>query len=242
MSHPGAPERNRYPEPGRSRMHPDQQDGAEGGGLMETMSRWLAGVVVAGAALATMLLGTAGVATAADCPITDLSCLQNQLDDVQGTVDDTVGGAQDDAATAVDTVVSTVGGLTDPVGGLPDPVGQPPGDGPGAHHGGGVGHQSANGHVPASGPATGPTVLTREGGTLTQIGTAINGHDDASRADTTDQGSAGTRLREAAAGIAISLLIALGAVLLFMTIQARLDRRDPKLALAPVTADVVTFA
>jgi hypothetical protein len=48
-------------------------------------------------------------------------------------------------------------------------------------------------------------------------------------------------LPEAAAGIAISLLIVLGAVLLFMTIQARLDRRDPKLALAPVTADVVTF-
>jgi hypothetical protein len=207
---------------------------------MESMSRLLAGVFVAGAASA-MLLGSAGVATAADCPITDLSCLQNQLDDVQQTVDDTVSGTRDDAATALDTVVSTVGGLTDPAGGLPDPIGQPPGGGgPGAHHGGGVGHQSANGPVQPAGPATGPTVLTREGGTLTQIGTAINGHEDASPADATDR-SAGTRLREAAAGIAISLLIVLGAVLLFMMIQARLDRRDPKLALAPVTADVVTF-
>jgi hypothetical protein len=194
--------------------------------------RWLAGIVMAGAATATMLLGPAGAATAADCPITDLSCLQSQLDDVQQTVDDTVGGAKDDVAGVVDTVTSTVGGLTDPI------VQPPGGDGPGAHHGGGVSHHPGG----PAGSATGPTVLTREGGTLTQIGTAINGQADVSPADTTDQRSAGTRLREAAAGIAISLLIVLGAVLLFMTIQARLDRRDPKLALAPVTADVVTFA
>jgi hypothetical protein len=206
---------------------------------METMSRRLAGVLVAGAASATMLLGPAGVATAADCPITDPSCLQNQLDDVQQTVDDTVGGAQDDVATVVDTVVSTAGGL-------PDPVGQPPGgEGPGAHHGGGVGHHpagSAAGHVQPSGSATGPTVLTREGGTLTQIGTAINGEADAGPADPTDRRPGTTGLPEAAAGIALSLLLVLGGVFLFMTIQARLDRRDPKLALAPVNADVVTFA
>jgi hypothetical protein len=196
--------------------------------------RWLAGIVMAGAATATMLLGPAGAATAADCPITDLSCLQNQPDNIQQTVDDTVGGAKDDVAGVVDTVTSTVGGLTDPI------VQPPGGDGPGAHHGGGVSHHpggSSTGH----GGAAGPPVLTREGGTLTQIGTAINGQADADPADATDQRPAGTRLGEAAAGIAISLLIVLGAVLLFMTIQTRLDRRDPKLALAPVTADVVTF-
>jgi hypothetical protein len=201
--------------------------------------RRLAGLVVAGAASATILLGPVAVATAQNCPITDPSCLQDQLDDVQQTVDDTVSGAQHDAAAVVDTVVSTVGGLT-------DTVGQPPGgDGPGAHHVGGVSHHhpggSTNGHVKPSRAATGPTVLTREGGTLTQIGTAIDGKADAGPADATDQRSAGTRLREAAAGIAASLMIVLGAVLLFTTMQARLDRRDPKLALAPITADVVTF-
>jgi hypothetical protein len=51
-----------------------------------------------------------------------------------------------------------------------------------------------------------------------------------------------TRLRQAATGIALPLLIMLGVVLLFTAIQGRLDRRDPKLALAPMTADVVTFA
>jgi hypothetical protein len=220
-----------------------KQERCKGGDPMDpsrgrSNRRRLAGVVVAGAASATMLLGPAGVATAQNCPITDLSCLQNQLDDQQ-TVDDTIGGAKDDVAEVVDTVTSTVGELT-------DAVGQPPGgDGPGAHHGGGVSHHpggTATGHGRSSGSATGPTVLTREGGALTQLGSAINGQADENPADATDQRSAGTRLREAAAGIAISLLIVLGTVLLFMTIQARLDRRDPKLALAPVTADVVTFA
>ncbi len=200
---------------------------------------WLAGIVMVGAATATMLLGPVGVATAADCAVTDLSCLQNQLDDAQQTVDDSVNGAKDDATGLVDTVTSTVGDLT-------DPVVQPPGGGggPGAHHGGGSGHHlggSTNGHRHPSGSTTGTTVLTREGGTVIQIGSATNGHADANPADATDQRSPGTRLREAAVGIAISLLIVLGALLLFMTIQARLDRRDPKLALAPVTADVVTF-
>lgn len=200
----------------------------------------LAGIVMVGAATATMLLGPAGVATAADCAVTDLSCLQNQLDDAQQTVDDTVNGAKDDVGGIVDTATSTVGDLT-------DPIVQPPGggDGPGAHQGGGSGHHlggSASGHRHPSGSTTGATVLTREGGTIVQIGTATNGHADASPDDATDQRSPGTRLREAAVGIAISLLFVLGALLLFMTIQARLDRRDPKLALAPVTADVVTFA
>jgi hypothetical protein len=207
---------------------------------------WLAAAVVAGWASGTMLFGPAGVATARDCPITDPSCLQDQLDDVQQTVDGVVSGAQHDAATVEDSVVSTVGGLTDVVGGLTDTVGQPPGgDGPGAHRGGGVSHHhpggSPNRHVQPSGAATGPTVVTREGGTLTQVGSAIGGEADAGPADAIDRPSAGTRLREAAAGIAVALMIVLGALLLFMTIQARLDRRDPKLALAPVTADVVTF-
>jgi hypothetical protein len=205
-----------------------------------TGRRRLAGIVMVGAATATMLLGPAGAATAADCPITDLSCVQNQLDDVQQTVGDTVGGVKDDVGGVVDTVTSTVHDLT-------DPVVQPPGggDGPGAHHGGGAGHHlggAANGHRHPSGSTTGTTVLTREGGTLTKIGTATNGLAGASPADATDPRSPGTRLREAAVGIAISLMVVLGALLLFMTIQARLDRRDPKLALAPVTADVVTFA
>ena len=207
--------------------------------------RRLAGVVVAGAASATMLLGPAGVATAQNCPITDPSCAQDLAGDVQQTdvqqpvdqtVSDTVHTAQDGVATAVDTAGSTLDGLT----GVLDPP--PGGDGPGGHDGGGPSDGPAgpaNGHGRHSGSVAGPSVQTREGGTL--IGTAIDGYADPSESDPTGERSGTTGFREAAAGIALSLLLVLGAVLLFTTIQARLDRRDPKLALAPVTADVVTF-
>jgi hypothetical protein len=198
---------------------------------------------VAGAASATMLLGPARVAMAQECPITDPSCLQDTVGGVQGSVGGVVDGAKDEGATVVDTVEDTVGGLTDTVG-VPPPGGDPPGDpgGPGGHHGGGS-HQgggNSGGTVRPPG-SVGSSVQAREGGALVQIGTAINGKADAGSTGPTVQRHA-TTFREAATGIALSLLVVLGAVLLFMTIQGRLDRRDPKLALAPVTADVVTFA
>jgi hypothetical protein len=206
--------------------------------------RRLAGVVVTGAASVTILFGPAGVATAEDCPITDLTCAAQ---DVGGTHEHTVDGslhnAEDGVSTAVDTVGSTLGGLTDTVG---QPPGRGGGGGSGDNDGGGANHHgggSANGSNRSSGSAR-PGVQTHAGGTLVEIATAIDGQAvaDASSADTADQRPGTIGLPEAAAGIALSLLIVLGAVLLFMTIQARLDRRDPKLALAPVTADVVTFA
>ena len=201
--------------------------------------RWLARVVAAGAASATMLLGPAA-ATAHSCPMADPSCAQDLAGDVQPTVDQAVSDsahtAQDGVASAVDTVGSTLDGLT-------DVLNPPPGgNGPGGHDGGGPNHGPAgyaNGHVRHSGSVAGPSVQTREGGTL--IGTAIDGNADTSVVDPADQRPGTAGFREAATGIALSLLIVLGAVLLFTTIQARLDRRDPRLAIAPVTADVVTF-
>ena len=211
------------------------------------------GVVVVGAASATMLFGPAGVATAGDCPITDLdlTCASDVDDDVQRaveqTVEETIRTAEDDLAAVADTAASTLGGLT-------DVVGQPPGgDEPGGddgHDGGGPNHDpagSTNGHVRHAGPAgpdarlSGPSVQIRETGTITAIGTATTGHADPADAGPADQRPGTVGFREAATGIALSLLVVAGAVLLFMAIQARLDRRDPKLALAPVTADVVTF-
>jgi hypothetical protein len=210
--------------------------------MRRPIGRRLAGIVVTGTASMTMLFGPAGVATAQDCPITDPSCAQNVGGTLEQTVDDSIHNTEDGVSTAVDTVGSTLDGLTDTV----DP---PPGEGgSGGHDGGG----SASNHG-GGGPAKGsdrssgsarPGVQTHTGGTLVEIDTAIDGRAvaDASSADPADQRPGTIGLREAAAGIAFSLLIVLGAVLLFMTIQARLDRRDPKLALAPVTADVVTFA
>ncbi len=215
--------------------------------------RRLAGVVVAGAASATMLFGPAAMATAGECPLTDLTCASDVVGDFRQTEDQTVEGtirtAEDDLAAVAETATSTLDGLT-------DTVGQPPGDeepgGDDGHDGGGPNHDpagSTDGHVrhpgSAAGPAVqirGPGVQIREGGTITAIGTATTGLADPGDADSTDQRPAPIGLREAATGIALSLLIVAGAVLLFMAIQARLDRRDPKLALAPVTADVVNFS
>ena len=238
----------------RGRRH--EADGsiarAGGRGPRRPNGRRLAGVVVVGAASATMLFGPAGIASAGDCPITDLTCTSDVVADLQQTgdqtVEETIRTAEDDLAAVADTATSTLDGLT-------DTVGQPPGgDEPGGddgHDGGGANHDpagSTNGHVRHPGPAAGPdaqlrgpSVQVREGGTITAIGTATNGHADPSDADAIDQRPGPIGLREAATGIALSLLIVAGAVLLFMAIQARLDRRDPKLALAPVTADVVTF-
>ena len=241
----------------RGRKHGAGGSNARAGGRRagRPNRRRLAGVVVVGAASATMLFGPAGMARAGDCPITnlDLTCTSDVVDDLQQTVDqtveETIRTAEDDLAAVADTAASTLDGLT-------DTVGQPPGgDEPGGddgHDGGVPNHDpagSTNGHVrrpgSAAGPGAqlrGPSVQIREGGTITAIGTATTGHADPSDADAIDQRPGPIGLREAATGIALSLLDVAGAVLLFMAIQARLDRRDPKLALAPVTADVVTFA
>ena len=205
--------------------------------------RRLCGIVVAGAA--TMLFGPAGVATAGDCQVTDLPCataIGDLRQTADQTLDDTTGTAEGELAAVADTAASTLDGLT-------DTVGQPPDVDPGVddvHHAGSPSHGpagSASGDVrhPRSAGDPGvqahrPGVEIREGGTVTAIGTAINGH-----AEPADQRPGPIGLREAATGIALSLLVVVGAVLLFMAIQARLDRRDPKLAVAPVTADVVTF-
>jgi hypothetical protein len=131
---------------------------------------------------------------------------------------------------------------------LTGPGSQPPGeehgDGSGGHNGGGTKHNgggSAGGSVPRIGSSAGPSVLLREGGTASLLGTAKVDRSIPDSTDTSHGRDVATRLREAATGIALSLLVVLAAVLLFTAVQVRLDRREPKLALAPVTSDVLIF-
>jgi hypothetical protein len=49
------------------------------------------------------------------------------------------------------------------------------------------------------------------------------------------------RIRAVATGIAVALLVIVGGALAFVALQNRVDRRDPKLLLAPVTEELVTF-
>jgi hypothetical protein len=210
-------------------------------------TRRLAGVIVAGAALSTMLFGGVGVAVAQDCPVTDPTCVLDTVDDtvgdVQTVVDDTTNTAKDDVAATTDRVIKTVDGLTGGDGA--QPPGEGNGDGSSGHDGGGTKHDgggggSAGGSVQRSVPPSGPSVLAREGGTRTLLGTATverNGEPT----DPSQSRGVATRLREAATRIALSLVAVLVAVLLFTAVQVRLDRREPKLALAPVTSDVLAF-
>jgi hypothetical protein len=207
-------------------------------------TRRLAAVLVIGASLSIMLLGSVGVALAQDCPITDPTCVIDTVDgtvgDVQKTVDDTTSTAKDQVAATTDKVKATLDELTGSGGG------QPPGGGDGSNGHDGVKHNgggSNGGSVHPAGTTAGASILAREGGTLTLFDTSTLGRSDEGSTDPSSHQTlwVGTRLREAATGIAVSLLIVLGAVLMFTAIQGRLDRRDPKLSLAPLTADVVTF-
>jgi hypothetical protein len=209
-------------------------------------SRRMARVVLAGGASAMMLFCSMGVGIAQECPITDRTCVIDAVQDpaghVQATVEDTVANARDDIATTADTAEATLHDLTGSVG---DQPGGGNGEGSNSHDGGGTNHDgggSATGSRRPVGSAARPSIQVREAGAITSIGTATIGRSDAGSGDPAHQtpGAAG-QLGEAAAGIALSLLVVLGAVLLFIAFQARLDRRDPKLALAPVTADVVAF-
>jgi hypothetical protein len=208
--------------------------------------RRLAGVLITGAGIAGMMLAHAPVALAQDCPITNLDCVVGTVDDTvtaaDQTVKDTTKTAGDDASTAIKDVRHVLDGVSGPG----DPGGRTGGGGSGGGHreggsGGGKG-QGASKHRLAVPGAPSVGVLARARGVPSILGTAsVEFADHGSGRSAGSSGDVAARLREAAAGIALSLLIMLGAVIGFTIVQDRLDRRSPKLALAPLTTDVVSF-
>jgi hypothetical protein len=212
----------------------------DGGTVMDRIK------VVAGSALVLVLLGPFRVALADDpCPVTDPNCIVGTADQAvngtEGTTDDTTQAVIHEVQTTVDDVQSTVrdllGSGDQPGGGDGDG-----GNGKGGRDSGGLRHDgsgkgglrhptrgsvtsSAGTGVPS--PATAPTLVATTSDRLA------------------DDASAGTGisgvLREAAIGIALPLVVVLLLLLVFTAIQDRLDRRDPKLALAPLATDVLRF-
>jgi hypothetical protein len=201
------------------------------------------------------------------CPVTDLSCLPQTVADpvtaVQDTVDQTTTTVEDTAATVnktVEPVTDTVKGvlgqvpdppdpgvIDDPTGILPDVLGstvtQPSGpgatkpsgngttNGPGGGNprtaGGGAVSPSSFGRGPVIGPVATPISLTPvvsksipPRGLFELIGSLP--------------------IEAKAAVLAFPLGLAL-IVLLFVAVQNRIDRKDPKLALAPVAPDLLRF-
>lgn len=207
---------------------------------------------------ATILwLVSAPIPASADegCDLLDLACTVDDVtsdpggvvddpggtvDDVTEAVDDVLGPADDPAEPIVDPVVDPILDTIDDVlggGGLIEP---PPGGGNGGNgsHDGVPGDPRGGRRGVDAGPS-GPTALQREAfaPATVAIGSAADGERPVA-ADTPDH--SGGFAAEVARGLLL-VLVLFGVSLAFVTIQDRIDRNDPKLAIAPLTPSVVTF-
>jgi hypothetical protein len=203
-------------------------------------------------------------APAMACAVTDLSCLPQTVADPVTAVQDTVGQTtttvEDTAATVnktVEPVTDAVKGvlgqvpdppnpgvIDDPTAILPDVLGstvtQP--SGPGATKSGGNGTTNGPGggnSRSSGGDAVSPSSLGR-GPVIGPIAAQVSLTPAVSRSIPRQGlfdriGSLGI---EAVLAFPVALALI---VLLFVAVQNRIDRKDPKLALAPVAPDLLRF-
>jgi hypothetical protein len=201
------------------------------------------------------------------CPVTDLTCLPQTVaapvTAVQDTVDQTTSTVEDTAATVnktVEPVTDTVKGvlgqvpdppdpgvIDDPTGILPDVLGstvtQP--SGPGATKPDGNGTATGPGgrnSRTAGGRGTGLSTFGR-GPVIGPVSIAAPIFLTAADSQTIPRQGLFDRIVSLAiepAVLAFPLALAL-IVLLFVAVQNRIDRKDPKLALAPVAPDLLRF-
>ena len=201
--------------------------------------------------LATLGVTVPGVSSAlASCPDLDLVC---RVDEAVGAVGelpvDTIGPVDTPVDEVVDALIGTVDQVVDdvlgrtndlPGGGQVNPpdlggggghhvVGPPPGG-----HTRGIQSPAVSGHRDAL--ARGPRLSGPTGpSTADQTSSTRGVHPGRTSPD---------RSRAALEGVARSLAIVLalfGLAIAFVALQDRLDRSDPRLALAPVESDVVEF-
>jgi hypothetical protein len=221
------------------------------------------GAAVAALAVALAFAGlllAAPIATADGCAPTDLSCATesvggavDQAKEQAGNAGNTVNDTANDAAGKVS---DSVDGVLNPGGGGPGDGGGGPGDGGGSGGGpgaGGSGHggqRSGSGHGGRSGPGATAQAGNRARSTIGSP-TRARTHDVSSITIPPATSVLGRRYEDRAGisravqdialhvGLPLLLLLALSAG--FVAIQDRLDRTDPKLALAPVDRDELTF-
>lgn len=195
------------------------------------------------ASSAALTLGLAYPAWADDCPLSDPTCLTGDLvapagDSVTDVVPDVVGDAVDDPNGTVEPVVKDV---VAEVNRLAAQIGEPPpGEGGGGPTGNGGGDGSGAG-------GAGLTDARLQNGTGLPGSTVLLASSAADPDIPIARG--GPRLRDrvtaavaAAARSFAVVLVLLGVAIGFVLVQDRLDRKDPKLVLAPVGSDVVLFA
>jgi hypothetical protein len=208
------------------------------------MTRWIRRSIVV--PLSTIAIAVTGASFAhAACPPLDLVCLG---DETAGGGQGVVDGAIGPGTPGGDTIDPVTGDLLDRVKDLldgvevdpPDPIG---GGGGGTHHPPGERSPGTSNHGPRRGGATdgrnpggGPHGSTGSGHAPSDPAPAVVRDPDLASRD---------RFDAALEGVARSLAIVLtlfGLAVGFVAIQDRLDRNDPRLALAPVESDIVEFA
>ena len=178
--------------------------------------------------------GVAGPVLAQECSAMDVTCV---TDDVVDDLQDTTGDTTEAVTGTVEPVVEDTLDEVDRIlgGGNEEP---PPGGGGGGGDGGGGG--SGEG-----GSADDP--LSQRSGVSFGLQASITSSATLA-GDPRAQLDPGTTLRErfgtALAGAAESLVVVavlLGIAIAFVLMQNRIDRADPRLALAPIESDLVRF-
>jgi hypothetical protein len=219
------------------------------------VKRWVRRLAALSFAIVALGVLAPGIALA-DCPPLDVVCL----------ADETLGGGGggvpvdlpplpdddpiDDVVDPIDDVVPPV--VKDPIdrirGLLDDPPVDPPigggGGGGGSHEGpGGAGNGTSRPGGRSDAPPRPREVLT--GPRASRLGISSTSLERSGPPAPVERDPAiGERLGQVLAVAARSLalvLALLGLAALFAVIQDRLDRKDPRLALAPIESDVVTF-
>ena len=201
------------------------------------------------------IVATGTAAAQAACPVLDPLCvIEGTVDDGVGLVEDTVGGIEtpvddvfDPLEEVVDPVVDTIFGTVDDViggggGGQPEPPGDT-GNGGGADPGGHRGGPAPSGRpdrdtVDIAGPRIHESP---EIGRVLAPAVTPRPIADATGSPVEGSGRVGVAIGAVARSLVIVLAL-FGLTLAFAAIQDRLDRNDPRLSLAPIRSDVVTFA
>lgn len=232
----------------RGRFHPSRS--TLGGDTVNWIGR---STLVAMSTIATIATGAASAQAA--CPVLDPLCvIEDTVDDGVGRVEDAVGGIEtpvddvlDPLEGVVDPVVDTILGTVDDViggggGGQPEPPGGT-GDGggapPGVHQGG---PEPSGRSDRETVDIAGPRIHERpEIGRVFAPVVAPRPIADATASPVEGSGGVGAAIGAVARSLAVVLAL-FGSTLAFAAIQDRLDRNDPRLSLAPIRSDVVTFA
>ena len=162
------------------------------------------------------------------------------LDDTTATVGGVVGGAPGPVGGGLPAVPPGTGGQPSQ-GGSDPPADQPVPPGGGSTGGGDdtqVGPSGTGTHAAPLGPAVGPGLVA-----ATSIGPGVDaGISGRTHVRFLDGGSgsllSGAWLARTLAFPILLIILVIG----FVLVQDRIDRRDPKLALAPVGADQLTFS